>query len=703
MKKCTAFLSYCLGVLITSLLNAQISSPQEREELVDRFYHKAEAFDYGETNPHDFTVLLALTIMVDRDNIAKAMYLNKPGNKGLKMLDKILAYARSDLETQMQEFLSKYLEEPFDDIYLHGGSDDQLQKIGYYWRVAPTLRGEAIDPNIVKHFANKLTVFCDSMLTSVYNHIRLTVAYKNAQQDQSITKDEWRDINEQVSETYIDIRQGIIKHHKDLYKTPEQLRKKVIAESSGLKENAVDPTKVPSLDGLKIDQAYVTLNALSLGLDLEYGDPAPNPDQEDIIYEQQPKAGTPTANTSLVKAIIYGEHRGILIPDMEGWEIDKAIKMIKKLGLQYNGIEFGSDARSMQMIDRVEYILPQVDGELKKGDPVVVVIYNEPLEPETVPNVIGLQIDKAGQSVEASGFVPYFEYGEDTKDYQKDGVVYRQYPMGGDIAESGSKIQLLFYTWAGKKTTMPQLVGKTIEQAKTVMKKAGLFLNIKYGKPAPSAYQQGRVYWQHFDPGTEIDEGIGIDIRVYGKADTKNSIKNEPPNLGKVPVVRLPTSILGIPQKGDGVKIEKANNRAKDLKFQNGVVKNPDELVTIDPVWGGRCVHNAYQSSYEKGPDGKKEADTIRIQVVWAAEEDRVNWMFGRSTERPTGGIVKNYVIDNRLQGRIYIKSKTHYAFVYAHYELKQRTTHRRNALNSELEYIVQQVFKQVEPYTKRK
>ncbi len=136
----------------------------------------------------------------------------------------------------------------------------------------------------------------------------------------------------------------------------------------------------------------------------------------------------------------------------------------------------------------------------------------------TVPNVLGKTLDEARAEIEAAGF----EVGEITPGYSdefEENEIMGQTPSGGLQEAEGTKIDLTVSRGEEpvKKVKVPNLVGKTAEEAEQLLKDAGLV-----GIPTEEANDadEGTVFEQTQEAGTEVDEGTSISYKVSTGPDT---------------------------------------------------------------------------------------------------------------------------------------------------------------------------------------
>lgn len=136
----------------------------------------------------------------------------------------------------------------------------------------------------------------------------------------------------------------------------------------------------------------------------------------------------------------------------------------------------------------------------------------------TVPNVLGKTLDEARTEIEAAGF----EVGEITPGYSNEfaeGEIMGQTPSGGLQEAEGTKIDLTVSRGEEKveEVAVPNLVGKTADEAKKLLDDAGLTGNAT--EEANDA-DKGTVFEQTQEAGTMVEKGSTVSYKVSTGPDT---------------------------------------------------------------------------------------------------------------------------------------------------------------------------------------
>lgn len=138
----------------------------------------------------------------------------------------------------------------------------------------------------------------------------------------------------------------------------------------------------------------------------------------------------------------------------------------------------------------------------------------------SVPNVMGMVQEQAINELEDAGFKAKVEEQYSTDDDK--GNVIDQTPKGGSTAEKGSTVTIVVSQGAEpvQTTKVPDLDGMTESEAEAALKAANL--TGKATEEENDEVDEGTVFWQSQDAGTEVDEGTEIEYKVAKAAETVN-------------------------------------------------------------------------------------------------------------------------------------------------------------------------------------
>ncbi|MFE9842300.1 Stk1 family PASTA domain-containing Ser/Thr kinase [Streptomyces goshikiensis] len=158
---------------------------------------------------------------------------------------------------------------------------------------------------------------------------------------------------------------------------------------------------------------------------------------------------------------------------------------------------------------------PQPDTKLDKGDAIKVKISSgAPKVP--VLDVINLTFDNAEKTLKDKGF----QVERKTQESERTaGTVLDQNPKAGSEAEKNSVITLIVAKEVSK-TEVPDLTGKTKEEAAKLLQQANLKLGSTTEADAPAGTAPKTVFQQQFPPGEQLKPGSSVSITVAKAAQT---------------------------------------------------------------------------------------------------------------------------------------------------------------------------------------
>ncbi|MFD9265621.1 Stk1 family PASTA domain-containing Ser/Thr kinase [Streptomyces goshikiensis] len=158
---------------------------------------------------------------------------------------------------------------------------------------------------------------------------------------------------------------------------------------------------------------------------------------------------------------------------------------------------------------------PQPDTKLDKGDTIKVKVSSgAPKVP--VLDVINLTFDNAEKTLKDKGF----QVERKTQESERTaGTVLDQNPKAGSEAERNSVITLIVAKEVSK-TEVPDLTGKTKEDAAKLLQQANLKLGSTTEADAPAGTAPKTVFQQQFPPGEQLKPGSSVSITVAKAAQT---------------------------------------------------------------------------------------------------------------------------------------------------------------------------------------
>jgi len=197
----------------------------------------------------------------------------------------------------------------------------------------------------------------------------------------------------------------------------------------------IKQVKVPSVLNLKIDQAEKILEKEGLILQVvssRYSETVPL----DCIISQNPHAGDVVKEGTIVKAIISNGSKNVTVPDLVGKNFSDAVEVLKTIGLCIGDISEEEDNSS---VGTVLAQSPAGGTVVVPGSAVKLTVSLGQFV--TMPNVIGMNIEKAKTLLTSQGFrISHIDQTDIVKVSGQ--VVLYQYPMPGLKVRKGVEVRL---------------------------------------------------------------------------------------------------------------------------------------------------------------------------------------------------------------------------------------------------------------------
>lgn len=191
-----------------------------------------------------------------------------------------------------------------------------------------------------------------------------------------------------------------------------------------------DPTSVPSVEGLTVDQAVARLQDEDLKSDI-VNQPSDAP--EGTVFDQNPDAGAEVDEGSTVQVLVSGGPETKPVPNAVGLPEAEARDRLVSAGFQVRTREVFSDKPEGTVVAQE----PAAGAEGDEGGVVTINVSKGSAQVD-VPSVVGLDRAEAENEIESAGLranvvvVPSVE---------PEGTVVAQNPAGGTLRE-GSTVRL---------------------------------------------------------------------------------------------------------------------------------------------------------------------------------------------------------------------------------------------------------------------
>ena len=221
------------------------------------------------------------------------------------------------------------------------------------------------------------------------------------------------------------------------------------------------------------------------------------------------------------------DNKKVETPNFEGKTLEEAKALAKKKGLTLEVVKEATSTKYEKGI-----VSKQMTGKgtsVKKGTKIQVWV-STGLEGEeiTIPDVSGMSEEEAKETLIAKGFKKAnISVEQKQSDSVDTGLVISTTPEADAKAAEDTKITIYVSTGAGK-VTVPNLVGKSQEEAESALSEAGL------NGSASEEYsdtEAGKVISQEIDSGEKVDKGTTVSY-VVSKGKKPEEKVTMPPVVG---------------------------------------------------------------------------------------------------------------------------------------------------------------------------
>jgi serine/threonine-protein kinase len=261
---------------------------------------------------------------------------------------------------------------------------------------------------------------------------------------------------------------------------------------------------VPELKGKTREQAALLLQGAGLKLgSVSYDEKAVG--VAGAIVEQTPAAGSRLADGKTVDVVIAGPRIEVM-PSVIGMDADKAVALLKDMKVDV--VTLPNDAAGGPVKEQD----PPAGADVAAGDLVTLTLDTNVAQPEVtkqVPDVVGMDQNKAMQVLKAAGF------GFETSEVTQHGEVVDQVPKGGTAAKPGTVVEIKIVPVNGSDVSpndnyveVPNVMGQPQDDAMRVLRDAGL------GVDTSEVIANGVVIGIQPKAGTRVKRGTIVEIKV---------------------------------------------------------------------------------------------------------------------------------------------------------------------------------------------
>jgi len=198
------------------------------------------------------------------------------------------------------------------------------------------------------------------------------------------------------------------------------------------------------------------------------------------------------------------------VPNLVGMTVEEATGELEELNLK---LEIGDEISSSEFEEgQIVSQEPNAEMTVKEGYTITVNISKGKVKEGAVPNVVNKTANDAKFVLESYGY----QLGDvltENSDMPKD-IVIRQTPEAGTKADPGTRVSIVVSLGSAvEQVEMPDVMGMDIDTAKEELEKVGLTIGT-IGYEMSTAYELNTVMWQQNEPGTLVDKGSAVNLKV---------------------------------------------------------------------------------------------------------------------------------------------------------------------------------------------
>ncbi|MCR5672404.1 MAG: protein kinase [Lachnospiraceae bacterium] len=198
-----------------------------------------------------------------------------------------------------------------------------------------------------------------------------------------------------------------------------------------------------------------------------------------------------------------------VVPNVVGMSVAEASDALTKAGLTAKATYKESTEYEKDFIVSQDI---EGDTEVASGTVLNLVVSSGKIVGVTVPDVVGLTEAEAKVKLDTEGFAMQKQLQE--SDTVEKGYVVSQNPLGATTAAKGSPITVVISSGKNvEQITMPDLAGKTEEEAKVVIEEEGLKIGTVTEEESDTV-EKGKVISQAPAAGGMVDKETAVDIKI---------------------------------------------------------------------------------------------------------------------------------------------------------------------------------------------
>ena len=276
-----------------------------------------------------------------------------------------------------------------------------------------------------------------------------------------------------------------------------------VANETGLiGDTTADRVEMPLVIGKTVDEATAELEGL--GLEVQVDTLASDQQEPGRVFGQDPPGGNQVDEGAAVTIKVVAEAEKVKVPTFTGKDVDDARDLAEAAGLNLTVKE---EPSATVEADKVISQNPAPQTEVAKGTAVEVVV-SSGRNQKAVPDVSGSELADAANELGQAGFKT--KTAREASNSVDEGKVIRTDPPAGTRVPEGDTITIIVSSGA-EQITVPNVIGKTPEEAKAEIEAAGLVFS-QAGTAPSNADQDGKVVQQNPAGGTKVEKGSTVRV-----------------------------------------------------------------------------------------------------------------------------------------------------------------------------------------------
>ncbi len=275
---------------------------------------------------------------------------------------------------------------------------------------------------------------------------------------------------------------------------------------------------VRDLKDMRLADARAVVTGAGFGYSLSPGSPARTPEQEGTVEGQDPGPERFLKKGQTLTLTVRSPYLppAVVLPDFTGKTLGESRKWLERNKLLPN-VQPGSPAPTAEKSGTVEKQGPAPGIQVKAGDTVTLTVHAQYVDLRKVPDVVGLNAQKAERSIAATGLTAVIQPGGAPSTREQSGTVERQSPNPGATITPGAEVTLFVYGAFVDAIAVPDVGGLSYPDSRRKLEAAGLQAGRRDAGKPPEQRFADTVQRQEPAAGIRVSKGSSVLVWVYGQ------------------------------------------------------------------------------------------------------------------------------------------------------------------------------------------